>query len=160
MSDRCKGECCRSFSLPYSPEDLGRMRAALASEGEEWPEGLDYPQDAPTLLSMLVYLGAHTNSPVARMRPEDVRPEGFELRHWYTCTHLQPNGDCGNYENRPAMCSLYPYEGVCRWADCEWEAGCRPVTDRMLRLQPDEELAAVPDERGPANDHVHLPVLP
>ena len=32
---------------------------------------------------------------------------------YYTCRHLD-NGRCGNYENRPVMCSGYPFYG--KWA--------------------------------------------
>lgn len=33
----------------------------------------------------------------------------------YTCRHLQLNGDCGIYEDRPAMCRDYPYGQVCEF---------------------------------------------
>lgn len=138
MGDRCSGHCCRSFSLPFSPADIERMRVALAGE-EAWPEDLIYPMDAEVLVPMLVYLGEHANPPHGRLSPELVHPVDGMRYHWYTCSHLQENGDCGIYAERPSMCSLYPYEKGCKWLDCEWDAA---------KLVPD------------ADGRIHLPVAP
>lgn len=118
---RCSGHCCRSFSIPYSPEDIEVYKANIDEAGNYAPEFLlanpVLGEDMNVIAPMLVYIGQ--NLRVADLR---ARPRSGEERldgHWYTCRHLAENGDCGIYERRPRMCSQYPYKlEECPWADC------------------------------------------
>ncbi len=109
MADRCHGACCREIRQPYGP---GQLDAAADAEAAGFScyiyagEGHYGLQDAQKLRSMLV--------PVRR--EEDGR--------WlYSCRHLLPNGDCDDYENRPYMCSAFPYGKPCPYPDCTWDQG-------------------------------------
>lgn len=63
----------------------------------------------------------------------DVGADGTRLERgawWYTCRHLQPNGDCAIYARRPRMCSGFPYGARCLYRECTWDAaraGCFPL---------------------------------
>lgn len=40
--------------------------------------------------------------------------------HYYTCKHHDSaTGDCRNYQNRPRMCSDFPYGHACPYDDCQ-----------------------------------------
>ena len=39
----------------------------------------------------------------------------------FTCRHIADNGDCSIYENRPDMCSKYPYGDRCSYQGCTLE---------------------------------------
>lgn len=40
--------------------------------------------------------------------------------HYYTCRHLEANGDCGIYETRPQMCRNYPNGTACERIGCTY----------------------------------------
>jgi len=40
-------------------------------------------------------------------------------QHFYFCKHLSPDRDCSIYDIRPSMCSRYPYNRTCVFADCK-----------------------------------------
>jgi Fe-S-cluster containining protein len=39
---------------------------------------------------------------------------------YYDCRHLQPNGDCRIYDNRPRMCRTYPNGKPCARQGCTY----------------------------------------
>jgi uncharacterized protein len=94
MGDRCTGHCCRRFKIRMSIEEI--QTAA------------EKPDAHPDFVKVS-----------AMVRPLEIDPDGG---WWYTCRHLQPNGDCGIYESRPLMCSDYPYNGgKCEFEGCTWD---------------------------------------
>lgn len=89
---RCTGHCCRNFTIPITPDQL---------KNKEY--GTFNKEDFDRIAEVVVYLG------------EGV---GGKNGHRYTCSKLLPNGDCGDYENRPKMCREYPYGEECKVVGC------------------------------------------
>ena len=124
MGDRCTGHCCRKFTLPMDPAGLKEaFDAEIAWKAEGSPPVKDAAgglislppkrwQDIEIIQPMVRYLGLFETNP-------STGKKGPQLVHVYTCNHLQENGDCGIYENRPSMCSAYPYGGPCTYEGCE-----------------------------------------
>lgn len=111
MTDRCTGHCCRLFTLSFSPDELA---AAAAAPGAS--------EELKKIASMVVYAGK--GKPAAfGVRVNDLHDVDG---HRYNCRHLQADGNCGDYDNRPAMCSDYPYGRPCGYADCTLEPDTRP----------------------------------
>ncbi len=99
--NRCTGHCCKNFPLPASLEEIRRRRnKEVCPPGELWIE------DGDKLASMLVPLH------------EGTYPDGSPA-WFFTCKHHDPvSGDCMDYENRPRMCSDYPYGQPCKFYGC------------------------------------------
>ena len=122
LSDRCTGHCCRDFNLPHSIAEFKRAADAVVAGSNEWcNDAGDYVPllpDAVTIAPMLVL----------NMTGEygDGKPAYF-----YSCTNLEPNGDCGIYESRPRFCRTFPDGAGCTFDGC---------TDPRVRL-PDELVA-------------------
>ncbi len=77
-------------------EDFNRKGDHLYNEIEKiWP--------------MLIYLGEFESKLTNRKL------------HYFTCTNLKENGDCAIYDNRPTMCSDYPYGDKCEQSECTWD---------------------------------------
>lgn len=130
---RCRGHCCHAFNLQIpggtiDPELLQQMgefarRLNKAVEEGDREEGsriydeardrnIPLTKDADKVADMAIPLGMFTRSPASGL------PLPFPT-HFYACKHLQPNGDCGNYENRPLLCRSYGREGwPCEHALC------------------------------------------
>lgn len=128
---RCTGHCCRAFFLPYSPEEIRRAYLAWrdgkpvlrsSPESPEIPNLIDIHIIAP----MVRHLGFGTRLDVAPTSPITPTPEApnsiAPSGHFYTCVHLQQNGDCGIYDIRPTMCRDYPYGLPCRYPGCTFTA--------------------------------------
>ena len=112
--NRCTGHCCAEYQLPKTPAELadpankyedGAAVAEMSIPIGTRVRSLDWVVD-PDTRAQLVALGAAWAS-------------GGPI---YRCKHLKDDGDCGNYEHRPAMCRRYPYEGRCEFVDCTWAA--------------------------------------
>ena len=88
---RCTGHCCRDFPLPVT---LATLRA----------EPMRF-RDGQQIADMVIELREYTY------------PDGRQGAR-FTCKNLRSNGDCGDYENRPWMCSAYPYGGACLNPEC------------------------------------------
>lgn len=124
---RCTGHCCRAFFLPYSPEEIHRAYLAWR-DGKPVPRSSLESPEIPNLIdihlvaSMVRHLGFGTRRDVAPTAPisptKGARNSAAQPGHFYTCVHLQPNGDCGIYDIRPAMCRDYPYGLPCRYLGC------------------------------------------
>lgn len=128
---RCTGHCCRCFAINDFAIDLMKQACLMESFGlepgwEPWPSvDYDYHEELLKIADMLVPLGKMTNEEVclvAGSPPSSRAIESFakspEPVERFTCKHLQENGDCGIYLNRPGMCSRYPYEKMCEWSNC------------------------------------------
>lgn len=121
-TDRCVGHCCRLFYLPQSPQDLVDF-VARADERVARGEGNGMDAEIRTIAAMAIHVAAHDPA------SDDVTvrsgflahftPASDGKVHWYTCRHLQPNGDCGIYDVRPPMCRDYPYQQPCLYTECQ-----------------------------------------
>ena len=112
MGDRCTGHCCKTLSLPVSPEDLEAKRD-IARPGTDWHF---WARNA-------VPLGTYTT----------IRDGGKEEKqvHVYTCKKFDPEaGQCTDYENRPRTCRAYPERSYCGNNDCT-AVTSRPVCNRQ-----------------------------
>lgn len=110
---RCTGHCCKEFTLPYSPKEL-RVKYK-----REFEDRLRDPTQAPNneirqIALMIKYLGI-TNTTMDGRKLSKYS----EWIYKYTCRNYNPkSGDCRNYENRPRMCSEYPYGKKCLYPGC------------------------------------------
>lgn len=92
--NRCTGHCCSIFTLPESPQEV---------KSEEFG---DKVVDGDVISDMLIPLTDY----------EPFNSEG-QIKYFYTCKHFDGK-NCTNYENRPLMCSDYPYGGNCAQLGC------------------------------------------
>lgn len=122
-NQRCSGHCCRRFYLPYTPEELQAMVDGTKSTGHRREEleqvaGMVIPLKPAKEYEFLV---------------DGVTPVPADARgYYYTCKHHdEATGNCLNYENRPNMCSAFPFYGNpstrCEYKECTWEDGRNPV---------------------------------
>lgn len=110
-SHRCNGNCCRSFTVRYSPVEIGRERARGVVD------------DIVFIADMLVYQGWGQSNMVGD--EVGVRTDGDPC-HWYTCKHFDdPAGKCTVYSDRPRMCRSYPYREACTYTGCSYEKTAR-----------------------------------
>lgn len=105
--NRCTGHCCRKFFLPFTPDQLkAEHEKAIA-----WDVGgLDrvFPRYDP--VEML------------KVAPMVIPISEANGGYHYTCKHFDgETGNCRDYENRPKMCSDYPYGSACTFSECTWE---------------------------------------
>lgn len=114
MADsRCTGECCKDFVVTRhnyrSLLDVALREAANALDEDDVPESV-------RVVAMI--------RPLVGESPSKANEGKWltEAHRHFTCVHLKPNGDCGDYENRPRMCREYPYGNSCEHgANCTWE---------------------------------------
>ena len=103
----CGGRCCQRFHLWHPPEVLKKEYEKFLENGSSGLVGIDqvYP--------MLVYLGEYYYDPI------DLNNKIEKTIHHYTCKHHdKETGLCTIYDQRPAMCSEYPYGSACRYPGC------------------------------------------
>lgn len=131
MSDRCRGHCCRHFTLPFSPEELQENYRAWRNGEEKDANGRESMSDIFLIAPMVRHLGLRTRNPLAILDQE------HEPRHYYSCKHLEPNGDCGIYAARPQMCREYPYGKACSYKGCSWDAVKRDLAPEMMKQAPE-----------------------
>jgi Fe-S-cluster containining protein len=155
--DRCSGDCCRAFTLPYSLEEMRRLYLrdqastmrlrAMTGQPHPMPETVKV---YPLLITLSRERGTHPLGPV--------RQSG--RMYWYSCKAFK-DGQCTIYENRPKMCADYPQYGenrLCEYAGCTWEgqrglrarglrvyeepAGCKVITGELLsKVSADEDVS-------------------
>lgn len=102
----CATSCCERFELAFSLEEI------LESVESKRFEDVDKVAD------MLIPLdgGKPVSWHAATGKPY---PQDGKNRYHYTCKHFDTETRrCTNYENRPAMCSKYPYGRKCEYANC------------------------------------------
>lgn len=151
MGDRCTGHCCERFYLPYSPEDLQKIKenSIAVDRGEErpYPHLINSNTEEITKIADMAILVEYSNRWVGGDGHYD--QNGDPVRgHYYTCKHFDPvSGNCTNYENRPKMCSEYPYGRMCSYRACTWnDARKMKLTqyeEDVARLRCDAEVTAV-----------------
>lgn len=130
---RCSGQCCRSFSLPVSPERIAEGLTHLKRFNtdpeyrERYMKGEEpakfTPEDGEVLLPMLVS--------IVEAFPGDPHPTDtgamITMDHtwYYTCVHFDDRtGNCGIYDRRPRMCRDYPYGTTCQYNGCTMDPRC------------------------------------
>ena len=112
--DRCTGECCRAFPLPWNHDKLGDWL-----RGEALPPSIDHAE-----IHMVLAM---------------TKPEPAIADNWYSCK-LFDGHSCTAYDARPTMCSDFPYGRRCEHGKlCSWTEGRRGhhsrAADRRLRLR-------------------------
>lgn len=149
MGDRCTGRCCRDFRLPFTPASLHAAAAAARARREATPPPepgavhvqLPYQVEIEQIASMVV--------PV---RPAADSKDAYQ----FSCVHIDDDGDCVIYKDRPQMCRNYPYGHACVFGDrCSWDAAREGAVAEVGR--------AVRHTRDPitfAIERVHLHVFP
>jgi Fe-S-cluster containining protein len=108
-SPACNGSCCAVFYLPVTPDEMTPQWASHIA-----PEG-----DGSYIRRMAIPL----SKDVAAQRAVDFgltadwgkveEGHAYTCRHWDTRTRL-----CREYEDRPLMCSAFPYGDKCQ--HCGW----------------------------------------
>lgn len=94
---RCTGHCCKSFWLPTSPIELAHQAKRAKLRKSKFDQ-----DDCLKIADMVIYQRPHEKG-----------------GHRYTCKHFDAiSGNCTNYENRPKMCSEYPYGSKCKFKLC------------------------------------------
>lgn len=99
---RCTGHCCERFYV-----DLERLTDTNA----------DNIRDGDQIRGMLI----------------DIEPHNDDDGGWWcTCVHFNTETrNCNDYDNRPHMCSAYPYGGKCSYEQCtmscEAQAATKPI---------------------------------
>lgn len=96
--DRCTGQCCKSFPLPFSWNEW----AAMVITGEYLARFEGYHRRTGELAMILSMVRPNQNDP--RNRPGQ--------QQYYTCTMFDGKS-CTAYDARPRMCSEYPYDNPC-----------------------------------------------
>ena len=112
----CKGDCCRRFTLPLSPEEIAENYRAWRQHELKGRRGKDHfghrlVDEIWLIAPMLRYIGE-----------SDVATDGKKLNskfHWYACVHFDGK-DCGIYGIRPKMCRDYPYGRKCQYPGCKY----------------------------------------
>lgn len=124
---RCS-KCCEIIllnrhSFPYSWLEYARRYMKKDNYDREECEKLLGGVEPVDLLLMLKPIKKR----IAKKRnPHMFKENPLWIKHskFFECEHLTENG-CGNYENRPPMCSRYPYYGKTKeeWAEHIAETG-------------------------------------
>lgn len=92
------GQCCKDFTLAYSPEELKNKM-------------IQYPHDKnfQSVASMVELIYTQENGYV-------VEGSGKEHKYHYRCNNFMQledgSGYCGIYDERPDMCSMFPYHSL------------------------------------------------
>ena len=140
---RCTGHCCTCVTIPFTPAELKAQYDVPRGTPGRKP-------DIDDLYEMLIPLGDFPANPLMKVHKESWAEKalrigttdkwrerkdgnrGHERQFFYTCRHLQMNGDCGNYEKRPAMCRDYPNGHICGFTDCTM-----PIEDQVAKASLD-----------------------
>lgn len=127
---RCTGQCCRMFTLKYSPEDLERLASyerlawvvhleGLVDGTEEyaWPFDIGtvaIPEDVEQVADMVIPRGMLKAGATHPLSGQAILADVWA----YDCKNLGADGDCTIYEDRPRMCRKYPRSrqfGICEY---------------------------------------------
>lgn len=116
MGDRCRGQCCESFSLRYSPHELARAAGDAKREGRLHEQIIQ-------IAEMVLLIGEFDGNPATHNGTPLPTDPPDERQWFYTCTNLTHHGDCSIYDQRPSMCRDYPRYGGsnprCAFPTCE-----------------------------------------
>lgn len=141
-TSRCTGHCCHDIQIPYSRTQLHAMAMREAAQ-----------QDTARIPDSVIV--AAMLRPLVGPSPKRFDANGdpvwiTEAHHRYSCIHLQPDGNCGDYENRPRMCSEYPYGMPCKEPGCTWapEEAIASTMQEWQREMPTTYAELLAAERG------------
>jgi Fe-S-cluster containining protein len=118
-NNRCSGDCCKRFYLPFSPDQLKTM----AETG-------DHPHNKEEIVFV-----ADMVIPIEAAKDAKEGVDGGpppQTGHYYTCRHHDAaTGNCTTYETRPRVCRDFPFYGAgyrnrCRYKTCTWEEARNP----------------------------------
>lgn len=135
MSDRCSGDCCRDFVLPFGMDEM-RERYDAAVQAVLRLEARDLDLEIIRVYRRLIPLVGPFPEGEASGYTVKVTPYmgTRETYHHYTCRSFDPvAGSCTTYDTRPDMCRDYPEYGKghrCRYATCTW-TGHRIVSEKL-----------------------------
>ena len=136
---RCTGDCCRCFAIQSMDPDMLAWQPEferMIRRGEPLPREARLGVDGTQIAKMVVPIGVFTRNPLTG---EECPPTTF-----YRCRNLLPNGDCGIYSRRPAMCRDYPYAGRA----CEYQGCTRRCSSVSRPIEGVEEVDAGAAEEG------------
>lgn len=150
VQDRCTGQCCTAFTLPYSPDEMKAKYEAWIrkpadqlrmSQDETLLQGREsVPEDVHLVYPMLVHLGEHVTSPVRGISMLNKWKHSDRPTHWYTCKHFDKGTkNCTIYDHRPQMCREYPYGNKCEYKGCSWSehAAKKEPKPKHMKLKSD-----------------------
>lgn len=120
LEQRCTGHCCQAFTLPYSPAEL---RVMLTDQA-----GVERCEDHDTVARMVI--------PIQQPDYGETKGPSGRALYWYTCRHLQNNGDCAIYLERPRMCRDYPYGERCPVPGCTFSGRGRTWKVKGEEIRP------------------------
>ncbi|MCJ7521743.1 MAG: YkgJ family cysteine cluster protein [Dehalococcoidia bacterium] len=113
VAERCTGQCCERFTLPFSWKHAARMREQIKN-GARTKIGRAFVNytDIRYVLDMIIPLGDHTYHPATK-------ETWMDKLHHYTCRHYdRDTGNCKSYEKRPSLCREYPNGRLCEYQGC------------------------------------------
>ena len=145
---RCTGHCCKTFTLPMSPDELWAAfhrwkigagnSTPMSNRGDETTKQII--GEIYLIAPMVIYLG-YKKLPYKQVRPE----EKVERHHLYTCKHFDTKtNNCGIYEHRPQMCRDYPYGMSCNYRACTWTSRKNKPETKKQRV---ERLKVLKEEK-------------
>jgi len=109
---RCSGHCCKGFALEKSREEI-------------WEDYERWKKDPSTSTIPDVHLIAPMLIPIKKLKTE-----------WlFTCKHLQKDGNCGIYAQRPQMCRDFPGDQPCPFPICASHGKKSPLATAIAWLK-------------------------
>jgi Fe-S-cluster containining protein len=144
-SHRCGGHCCKSFTFPFSPEELKRLRESVNNGTNTFINDLGVENshryekaEIIKISDMLIFQEFNDYDPQLD-RKYKVEPEADDMRksrlhsrgfivqesgqlmtYKYTCKHFNvEQAICMNYEDRPNMCKIFPNIDGCAYKQCQ-----------------------------------------
>jgi len=116
-TSRCTGHCCESFSLPFSPIEMGYMRRLIAAGKTMVRRWGVKSNNLEMVLDMVIF--QRMDYCMAGNRKKSLTPQ-----YHYTCKHYDAaNKKCTVYESRPSMCRQFgnncAYRGCTRTCTVE-----------------------------------------
>lgn len=102
------GRCCHNLRLTLSVEEA-RVWATNGHQVDVLAEGWAWPDDADDADPAIQWRKATTFPAMVGDVPFRINLR-LVARHEGPCPHLLPDMRCGNYENRPRICCIYPLE--------------------------------------------------
>lgn len=112
MEDRCRGHCCRCFTISAPFEEIKKSLR---------PSSIRVFPDAHQVTEMLIPLGVMSNREVTEkygINSDLLLKHPEKTQERFTCKNLAENGDCRIYESRPHMCRSYGEEKPCEYHEC------------------------------------------
>lgn len=120
QTHKCSGHCCKVFYLPYSFDEMNHFKR-LSSLGKTKEEKV---KDLFKIANLIIPVRAEScktyaieNSLIYSSSRKSSHM--YNVMYYYTCKNYDAiKHKCLDYENRPSMCSKYPYMRQCYYRDC------------------------------------------